>query len=359
MEIFKASRQWSTRPTDERFQTLQEMHTVTKAYAETSAEADVPFSTLRAEAKDGEVVLVGKENQPAKLTNWSFKQLSQRAGAPAAYLADLPATLAVQNLNHGLKVRAEDGNGRDMANLLMHMNGGMLCRSIVTDVYTRIWNHEIVERLMRLEQHGWKPRLAGVTEDMENPDLYASDHDMFVFLINEEAVIREAGTDQPLHRGIIVRNSEVGDGALKLGKFLFRRQCCNHIIWNAEDVVELSVRHVGQKIAQRLSEWHFEVLRYGALSASDEEAKIVAAKSKTFGATKEEVLNFLFSKRSLNISRKVLEAGYDATLPDVDGSPNTAWGIAQGLTRYSQTLPFADKRNEIDRAAGRVLKVAF
>lgn len=42
-----------------------------------------------------------------------------------------------------------------------------------------------------------------------------------------------------------------------------------------------------------------------------------------------------------------------------DGDPLTKWGIVQGLTRHSQTLPYADQRTTIDRAAGKILEVRF
>jgi len=39
--------------------------------------------------------------------------------------------------------------------------------------------------------------------------------------------------------------------------------------------------------------------------------------------------------------------------------PETVWGMVNGMTRFSQMLPCADKRNEIDRAAGKLLKMDF
>lgn len=42
-----------------------------------------------------------------------------------------------------------------------------------------------------------------------------------------------------------------------------------------------------------------------------------------------------------------------------ENDPRTQYGIVQGLTRYSQTIPFADKRQDIDRAAGRILELDF
>jgi hypothetical protein len=45
--------------------------------------------------------------------------------------------------------------------------------------------------------------------------------------------------------------------------------------------------------------------------------------------------------------------------PDQDGDPNTVWGMVQGVTRYSQSLPHADKRTELDRAAGKLMQIEF
>jgi hypothetical protein len=90
-----------------------------------------------------------------------------------------------------------------------------------------------------------------------------------------------------------------------------------------------------------------------------DEAARVSFNTVVSAATKEEVLDKLFGIRSLNLSRKLLTAGYEAALPEQDGDPRTAWGIAQGITRHSQTVPFADQRTVIDRAAGKILEIEF
>lgn len=364
MELFKASRQWSTRPDDERFGSLAALYEATKAYAETATERTIPWSDLRAEAAGEDVQLVGKGGIPAALTNWSFGQLSARVGAPGDYLRKLPPTLAAQNLNYGLAHRQEEDGPRN-AEVLFHENGGLLARAITSDRYSRIWNHEVAARLMALQSLGWEPAVpdAGMGGDPDKlTALYASDHDLFAFLRNPNLALETGGPDaqreKPVYRGCIVENSEVGAAALKLTKFLYNRMCGNHIIWGASKVVELSVRHVGQA-RSRMTDWSLELRRYAEESASDEEAKISAARTLQIAATKEDVLDKLFGMRALQLSRKTLEAGYAAVVPEQDGDPRTVWGMVQGLTRHSQTVPYADKRTEIDRAAGRVLAASF
>jgi len=383
MELFKANRQWSNRPADQRFESLTDLYNVTKKYADQAREANVPWSTMRTEAIDGDVQLVGRTGIPAKLTHWAFGQMCARVDAPASYLRELPATLAVQNLNHGLANRGKENN--DNAALMFHANGSLLLRSCTSERYSRIWNYELAARLVELEKMGWEPARpdthwgasdigtcimcsgTGKGSDepcmycngtgREYPALYASDHDMFAFVRNRGAVVREPGNPDGLQRGVIVENSEVGASSLKMTRFLYREMCGNHIIWGASNVIEISLRHIGD-VRERFYKYAAQIRKYAESSASDEEAQIASAKTKILAKTKEEVLDLLFGKR-LNISRKTLEAGYDAVKPDQDGDPNSAWGIVQGLTRHSQTQPYADQRTAIDRAAGKILQIAF
>jgi len=342
---------------------LKALYSATKKYADASIERTTPFNSLRAEAYKGEVVIVGKQNVPAKLTNWGFKQFCGKAGAPVEYLVTLPATLAVQNLNHGLKKRSENKNNEQDANLLFHKNGGMICRSIMTEAYERIWNYELCERLLELEADGWEPARPDFRKMFDDfPALYASDHDMFAMirLKNEyiEQPINPSRNTQPMYKGLIYWNGEVGNRTIGAMKFLYNGMCGNHIIWGASEVVEFSAKHVGS-VRDRLHTFDAELKSYSDESLSDLNAKIKAASKKVIAGTKEEVLDFLFGKRSIKLSRKVLDASYDAVIPEQDGSPNTVWGMMQGLTRHSQTIPYADERLKLDRAGSELLKLVF
>jgi len=354
MELFKAHNQWSTRPEDERFTSLQGLYLACKQYADTAKEAERQYSDLRMEAINGDVQMVGKQGLPAKLTHWAFGQLAARIGAPASYLRDLPATLAVQNMNHGLAKITADSKEK-VAKLLFHSNGSLLLRAITSDHYSRIWNWEVAERLVDLR--GWEPARPDIRVQDDRLPLYASDHDMFAFLRSTDKWIDE-GTDCPLWRGIIVENSEVGASALKLTRFLYREMCGNHIIWGASKVVDMSIRHIGDA-RERWANFAVQVRRWSDQSTSDETPLIEKAKHTLIASSKEDVLDTIFGKRSIGLTRKAVAGGYDAVVPEEDGDPNTVWGMIQGLTRYSQTIPYADARTAIDRAAGKLMETDF
>lgn len=388
LNLFAASRQWSTRPADERFWNLEEMHAACRSYRDSARTATVRTNQLRCEVggeDGGEVVLQGPAGQPAKLTHWSFGQLANRVGAPADYLRSLPAELAARNLTHGLQRSGDDSE----AKALFHANGSLICRCLTSDKYTRIFNHEVVERLLPLTGQGWRvpparpamenqPGARKATKedllegeegfglsvkegDMIAPaGLYASDHDMFAFMVNEGRRI-EDGSDGGLSRGFFITNSEVGAASLKVTTFLYRHVCGNHIVWGAKGVSEIRIVHRGAADRKFSRQMAVELRKYSDASANDDELRIEAAKRFTIGATKDEVLDSLFAKKIL--PRKSLEQAYDFAVEQEQetaaGSPKTVWGITQGITRLSQEERFADRRAEIDRAAGKVLEMAF
>ena len=385
MELFKASSQWSTRPDDERFPDLPTMHTACTAYRTTAAESRTPYATIEAIPLNGDVAIQGKGGIPSKVTHWAFGQLCARAEAPGSYLRQLPPTLAATCLNHGLQTHK---NG-DTALLMFHKdNGNLLLRAATSLEYTRIWNSDITSRLVELLPDGWRvppARPARASQSGTRPateadvlgastfglsikvgdliapaGLYASDHDMFAFLVNETRQVSD-GVGGQLSRGFFAWNSEVGAASFGICSFLYRHVCGNHIVWDASKVVEVRLRHVGSADRKAFRTLQVELRRYADRAASDDEALITQARTFEIAGTKDQVLDRIFRLRVPVLSKARIEAAYDRTDRNypIDGSPRTAWGMAQGLTRISQETPYADTRTELDRAAGKVLAIAF
>lgn len=365
MELMNAHEQWKVRPDDERYPTVEKAHQAAKGYQQASVEKEASLGDLRAENHNRELVVFGKQGIRAKVSNWAFGQLATRAGAPAGYLRGLPATLAAQNINHGLasvKGTTEDSS-EYMAKLLFHMaeGGSPILRAITSEKYMRIWNAEVTERLMDLGQE-WVPAVPDIRADTsksldEQTALYVSDHDMFAFLRSPNVTIAEEGTDSPTYRGLIVWNSEVGSSVIGMARFLYREMCGNHIIWGASEYSDVELRHVGS-VREKWGVFAAKSREYLNSSPQDEEAMIIRVKHSLIASDKEGVLDALFGKK-MGLSRKVLEASYDAVDPDQDGDARTQWGMVQGITRYSQTLPHADERTKLDRLAGKILDFSF
>jgi hypothetical protein len=386
----RASNQWAFRPADERFWNLTELHEATIQHRHQAVTATIKLEDVRVDAVGDSLQLSGRTGIPAKFTHWSFGQLASLAQAPGSYLRTLPATLAAQNLNHGLKNR-ENGESHILMTHRKATSGGLTTglpetyriRAFTSDRYSRIWNHEIVERLIELPSE-WRvpparpastdPRSRPATEadlldrkgmlsikvgDMIAPaGLYASEEDMFVFMVDESRPIYD-GTPEGLARGFFITNSEVGKASFRVTTFLYRHCCGNHIIWDATQLEEIRIRHVGTAPTKAFAQLNVELIKYAEASAVKDEVKIRIAKSFKIAANVDDVIDAVFQKKI--ISRSNAQAAFELCKQnaDTDGDPRSAWGLSQGITRLSQEQVNADQRVVLDRAAGKVLQMAF
>jgi hypothetical protein len=384
MQLFNAANQWATRPDDERFESLKEMYEACNGYRQQAREAVVRQGDVRIEPTENGLALMGKEGKPATMTHWAFGQMCARLAAPPDYLRSLSPQLAAANLNFCLQ--DDESDDTELA-LLLHENGRLVARALTSTRYSRIWNSEVSDRLMSLPK-GWRvpparparEGQAGTREatkqdviragkhgiavkvgDLIAPaGLYASDHDMFAFMVNEELRIKD-GSAEGLARGFFVWNSEVGASSFGVMTFLYKSVCGNHIVWGAQNVTEVRVRHVGQASAKSFGELEAEVTRYAEQRASDEEARIRQARKLRIGDDKGKVLDAIFKLGIAGLSKATIAASYDTAeqFRDDYGDPRTLWGMVNGITHYSQDTPFAEERVALDRAAGRLLQAAF
>jgi len=396
MQIYKAFDQWCKRPIDERFWTLDEMVRATHSCYVNAAQGQASYGDLSVMAEGDSMFLAGKSGVKARLSNWAFGQLCSRAGAPASYLRQLPAPMAQDCLNHGLREQVEDGNARILfhgsqpsstaADLARDPN--LLARAFTSMTYKRVWNWEIGKRLIQLrDDGGWvtpparpahpnDPRTRKATEadcgphtlvqpgDLIAPSgIYASDHDTFVFMVNPERTVSDGKNE--LSRGFFCWNSEVGAASFGVMAFLYNHTCSNHIVWGAQGVHEIRVRHVGNADERAFNELSVELRKYADESTSDMDAKIASAKKYVIpGNDKSSVVDAIFGiarQKRVQIPQKAFRAAYDIADQREDdyGHPNTLWALTQGLTQLSQQSEFADKRVDLDRQAGKLLEIAF
>ena len=245
----RVSSEWFLRPDDERFLSLPELYGAVRARADRAEARTVESRAIRVEARreDGERLglIVPGQGRPVAPTHWSFGQLCGLVGAPAGYLRDLPAPLAGINLQHGLlNHRAE------LVKTLETDDGRVELRAVTGPDYGRIWDHELVAAVMRIAGNGtgdtnWKvPGVLDWASMTHNPyvevtkettTLYASDRDVFLFLVDDTHPIEAGrlpnGEPDLFFRGFYCWNSEVGSKTLGIASFYLRAVCANRNIW--------------------------------------------------------------------------------------------------------------------------------
>ena len=352
-----AHKNWVSRPADERFNSVADLHTAALSYRDNAVRTDVPTKKLRVEAHNGDVYLMAKNDMKIDLTNWSFGQLSQVADAPASYLQRLPAHMAADCLAHGIKNAPERNNSM----MFKKEHSGMVTlRALTSQKYSRIWNTDITSRLAELEQVGpWQPAPAAFDGSR---GLYLGDRDMFAFMVDNDRRIFEKGPGGGLSRGFFISNSEVGAKSLKIQTFFYAFVCGNHYVWGAQGIKEVNIRHVGDAAGKAFTQdLYVELKAYAEGSAHEDELRIQKMRTHVVGKDLEDILDTVMGLKIAGVTRKQVTAGYELAQQREDwyGEPNTVWGLAGGLTEIARDLPNADERVALESATGKLCEIAF
>jgi hypothetical protein len=371
MELMQASKQWASRPNDERFTSLYDLRDSVlreqrNSRARVVSSKALEFVPDEANPMEGLKLLSKATGNTVAPTNWSFGQVANRIGAPASYVRTLAPALAADCLNWGLmKQEAED-----IGVLVGLKDDGTpeTLRAATGPRYGRVWNSDIANSLCNMFGDGatgdWKvPGEFGVDVPItkSNTTLYASDRDMFVFLADEHNRIelpnRRNGKAGSLARGFFVWNSEVGSQSFGMAAFLFDYVCMNRIVWGATEYKESRFRHTASAPDKWLDNVAPVIEAYSKASVRPYEAALIGAQNKRI----DDVSDFFANRKfgTVKLSKKAIH-GVMAAHEDEEGRPiETLWDAATGLTAYAKGIEFQDERVELERAAGKILDLAL
>lgn len=359
MELMQASRQWASRPSDERFLSLPAMQDHFDTQRGHSRAVVVPSRKLLCQPADDHrgLALTGPNGHAYAPSHWAFGQLATLAGAPAGYLRTLPAEMASDCINFGLQVHRQS---EDVGCLLYRdPDAAPLLRAATGPQYGRIWNSQIVSGLVDrfgdgVTGHFRVPGEFGkaVAVNKENTTLYASDRDMFVFLADEtrriEVPNRRHGQSGSMARGFFVWNSEVGSSTFGLSTFLFDYVCCNRIVWGATEVKELKIRHTGGAPDRFFREIAPALRTYAESSDAGVVQAIEDARKHNIAS---DLDNFLATRFSRNVVKSMVVAHQLE-----EGRPiETCWDAVVAATAVARGIHNQDDRVALERAAGKLL----
>lgn len=340
------NRQWATRPDDQRFLSLDELFTSVKTRANNSRVLNTETKALRAYGTDDGALFVNTEIGPKFFTNWSFGQFASVAGAPGGYLKKLSPALAAACLNEGILKSARD-ESQIMA------NGNNTVRCVTSTSYGRIWDYDVVQAIQQVTAgSNWKiPAASYASSDPKRATtLYASDRDVFVFLVDEAHPIEVPGM-KPMYRGFYVWNSEVGSAVFGLSAFLYENVCDNRNIWGVSRKMELRIRHTSGAPERFLQEGNKTLTEYANESAQPLIERIQRANNIKIGADENEVKDFL-KKHGLTLGQA------DSAIESVkqDGADIlNAWEVSRGITASARSITHTDTRIDLERKAGKIL----
>jgi hypothetical protein len=378
------SSQWYSRPDDQKFLSLDDMLAYKKIDAQrmTSRTVDTHKMRIVGEVDEsrpsvGEIFVEydddnGREhlNTP---TNWSFGQLAQLAGAPSGYLKDLPAPLAADCIQWGLRYN----RGRELVKVYGHQTDGGELRAATGPDYGRIFDWEILEPIKNLvDASGGRWKIPGmmtgsrdgmavydpdVPVSMNTTTLFASDRDVFVFLVDDRNPIEVGklsnGELDLMFRGFYAWNSETGSKTAGIAAMYLRGVCMNRNLWGVENFHEIKIRHTKfapERFAQEARPALQSFANGSTLSFLE---GVQAAKAAKVAADDDDRLAFLTKRAGL--SGRMAKAAAARHIEEEGRPVETVWDAAQAITAIARDIPHQDARIEIERKAGALLdKVA-
>lgn len=371
--IGRVSSEWFNRPADERYLSLSDLMASVQGQAERSQTRIVESAAIRVEATrdDAErltLVLPGAD-KPVAPTHWSFGQLAGIIGAPATYLRQLPAPIAGINLQYGLTShRAEQVKTLEMD------DGRVELRAVTGPDYGRIYDHELVAAVQKIAGNGtgdtrWKvPGVLDWSTGIYNPrvditsdttTLYASDRDVFLFLVDDlnpiEAGRLSDGSPDLYFRGFYCWNSEVGAKTLGVASFYLRAVCQNRNLWGVEDFEEITIRHSKYAASRFAHQVAPALTRFANSSPLPFVNGIRAAREKIVARSDDDRTEFL---RKRGFSKGETAKIVDIVLAEEGHKPESVFDFVQGITAVARNKPHQDARLDLEAKAKKLFDQA-
>jgi len=371
-----AYNQWANRPDDQCYRSLEDLYAATKQRAAFSSteEAQLADCHVVGNGEHLEVIIPGMDH-PQAFTNLGFGQLCSELGVPAGYMRKLPGELVQQNLNHALgRIR----RSRDEAMLkaagagevfdpkhsaFYHRNDTNQIQAVTSTSYSRVFDHELVEVMQAVTAEADKPFFAPKDWNGNVSGLYASDRDVWMYMIDGGSLVEGPCERDQMYRGIILSNSEVRVKTIISRTFMFRVTCGNLQIWGMEDLEEISIVHRGKArehfqniLIPRLREF----VKADTRTAVYEAIK-AASLAKLPWSVSEKLEEFIDWARNpmkgVKFTRKEVLAAVETAIRE-EGRCESIWDFINGLTAVARDIKFAGDSANLSARAGKLMTLA-
>lgn len=287
-------------------------------------------------------------------TNYTYGQIATVTGVPTKYVrrlqAEAPALLA-ENLNHWFA----DNPSRHMVRTL-----GSNARAFLSDSYQPIDNDQIAELLLpKLLEMGDRARL-------QFASMSVTDRKLYIKLTTDRLQGAVAVGDE-VRGGMVVTNSEIGQGRVSIHPFIERLICTNGLTRND---LGMAKTHVGRKIG-----FSGEVNYSDATLRLNDELLVSALNDAIAHClnpeTFERILGDMRAAAARPIEGDVPKAvevaseqyGFtkiecESILDRLINDPNcgmSQWGLVNAVTRTAEDLEDYDRASELEAIGGKML----
>src|SRR5215469_144550 len=317
---------------------------------------------------DGNVAWqVGSTEYEATPTRHCLGQICARSGIPKQYADRMIEAGGQELLANNVNWWWENQPEKRMLRTLL--NGEAVARAFVSDMYRPLDNHDLAEIVLpKLEQVGCRVLSSEITETRLYIQAATPRMELDLNALRAKNV-RLKDVD-PVQAGIVISNSEVGQGALAMDRLLYFLSCLNGAI--AARVMRR--HHVGRRFSDPLLELENAAEYYSDKTKQLDDIvfwnKVRDVVDAMFDMTHFETLCQKFANAS-SVPIKAVEAIEEVTtrykLQEneknsvldhlIKGGELSVYGLSAAVTRASTDVESYDRAVELERIGGDIIEL--
>ena len=319
-----------------------------------SKKRDLIASTRQLEMNaDGSISVDAEVVETFATTEHTHGQIAQRLSIPTKYYrrmqAESPQLLA-QNVNHWFQANPEP-------RMIRTLEGN--ARAFLSNRYRRVDNMAIAETVL--------PVIGEFGEGLKIASIGLTDSRLYIKVVNERMQL-DVKVGDPVQAGVIVSNSEIGLGSIRIEPLVFRLICTNGM---AVPDRGMKKYHTGRAFESD-DEDAYEIFTDETKEAEDK-ALLLKVRDMVTAATSEALFTQIVDNMREATERKiegnpvkaveVLADKFSMSQPEqsgvlthlIQGGDLSAYGLLNAVTRTSQDLPDYDRATEFEVMGSQVL----
>ena len=293
------------------------------------------------------------------MTELMHDQVSKWAGIPSAYYdrmrmgSNTDQELLAQNMNHWFKAQKKE------TRLVRTLDGR--ARAFLSNRYRTIDNYDVANAAL--------PVLVDESKKLGSVEIVSADvtEKALYLKVMSKRLTYEVKKGDVVQAGIVIRNSEVGQGSVGIEPFLYRLACLNGAI-----ISDAAMRkyHIGRVTAEldaaeqvfrdetRKADDHAFVLKLqDVIRAAFNDANFEKLKGITIDATTRKVEAPIQDVVEEIADLYHLSERHRASFLDnlINGGDTTQWGFANAVTAIANKAESYEVATELERVGGSIM----
>lgn len=316
--------------------------------------------------EDGSLAFANGQTHAVAPNTHAHGQVASYAGVPKMYydrlLGENRALLA-KNVNHGFQKQAETvtRSGKPETRMLRTYKGG--ARAMLSSSYRRLDSYDLCKEIL--------PVLTDNRFEIVSSEI--TDTRMYLKAMTPK-VTAEIKKGDMVQYGLVISNSDVGAGSVRVEPLVLRLVCLNGMISNTA----IKKFHLGKNMAgddiqellteetQHLTDKAFWMQVRDIVRASMEPKNFEMEVDRLRAAAGQKITNFdlpdvvELAMKSVNVDGEGTKDNIVAYLANgADGAGLTKWGLINGFTWAAQqpTVSY-DRSIELERAGAKILDLS-